>query len=344
MYILRSANLDDLNDLYELSQLMLFINLPPDKDIIESKIQSSLNSFKNPSKNLANNHYLFVLEDLETNKIIGTSMIHAQHGTEEEPHYFFSVDSEHKFSKTLNTGFIHGTLKLGIDTDGPTEIGGLILHPDYRKNDKKLGKQLSFVRFLYMGMNPERFKDTIHSELLPPFDRDGHSPLWEAVGRKFLNMDYHDADILSRSNKEFILNLFPSDNIYITLLPIEARNAVGKVGEETLPVKRMLESIGFKYTNEVDPFDGGPHYRSKLKDIKPVKEIFEVEVMIRPSIIRSDMTSILISLPNDHDISFKAAYVLGNLNNGTKPTFIIDSQTAQELGVTEDFKTYATSL
>lgn len=344
MFILRSANLDDLNDLYELSQLMLFINLPPDKDIIESKIQSSLHSFKNPSKNLADNHYLFVLEDLENGKIIGTSMIHAQHGTEEEPHYFFSVDSEHKFSKTLNTGFIHGTLKLGIDTDGPTEIGGLILHPEYRKNDKKLGKQLSFVRFLYMGMHPEQFKDTIHSELLPPFDRDGHSPLWEAVGRKFLNMEYHDADILSRSNKEFILNLFPSDNIYITLLPIEARNAIGKVGEETLPVKRMLESIGFKYTNEVDPFDGGPHYRCKLKDVKPVKEMFELEVMIRPTIIKSDVASLLVSLPADHDNAFKAAFVSGNLNSGAKPTFIIDAKTAKELGVTEDFKTFATNL
>lgn len=344
MYILRSASLEDLNDLYELSQLMLFINLPPDKDIIQSKIQSSINSFKNPSKNLANNHYLFVLEDLESGKIIGTSMIHAQHGTEEEPHYFFSVDSEHKFSKTLNTGFIHGTLKLGIDTDGPTEIGGLILHPDYRKNDKKLGKQLSFVRFLYMGMNSDQFKDTIHSELLPPFDRDGHSPLWEAVGRKFLNMDYHDADILSRSNKEFILNLFPSDNVYITLLPIEARNAVGKVGEETLPVKRMLESIGFKYTNEIDPFDGGPHYRCKLKEIKPIKEMFELEVMVRSSIIKSDLTPLLLNLPTDGDSSFRAAYVFGNLNSGSKPTFIIDSKTAKDLGIIEDFRTCATNI
>jgi arginine N-succinyltransferase len=44
------------------------------------------------------------------------------------------------------------------------------------------------------------------------------------------------------------------------------------VGKETEPVKRMLENIGFKYTFEVDPFDGGPHYRCPLKDIKPIKE------------------------------------------------------------------------
>lgn len=343
MYILRAASLEDLDDLYELSQLMLFINLPPDKNIIESKIESSILAFTKPSKKLWENHYLFVLEDKVTGKIIGTSMIHAQHGTEDEPHYYFAVSQENRFSKTLNTGFIHGTLKLGLDTDGPTEIGGLILHPEYRKNDLRLGKQLSFVRFLYMGMHKNRFKDVIHSELMPPFDNEGHSPLWEAIGRRFLNMEYVDADILSRSNKEFILSLFPADTIYLTLLPIEARNAVGKVGEETAPVKRMLESIGFKYTNEVDPFDGGPHYRANLKDIKPVKEMFEVEILIRDSIIKSDKAQILASLPTN-DGTFKAAYISGNLIKGKPMSFIIDPHEAKILKLTEDIKTFATYL
>lgn len=281
MFRLRSVNESDLNDLYELSLLYTFINLPADKDLIEEKIHSSLNSFLNPSQDLAENHYIFVLEDLEKGKVIGCSMIHAQHGTEEEPHFFLTVEQENKFSKSINTGFIHGTLKLGIDTNGPTEIGGLIINPEYRGSPLKLGKQLSMVRFLYMAINPNRFKSVIHSELMPPFDRDGRSPLWEAIGRRFLNMDYHDADILSRKNKEFILSLFPSGIIYETLLPLDARNAVGKVGKDTLPVKTMLESIGFKYVDEVDPFDGGPHYRCPLKDLKPVKNLFKAKIRFK---------------------------------------------------------------
>ena len=343
MYILRSASLDDLSDLYELSQLMLFINLPPDKEIIKNKIESSIKAFTKPSKRLWENYYLFVLEDTKAQKIIGASMIHAQHGTEDEPHYFFTVSQENKFSKSLNTGFIHGTLKLGLETNGPTEIGGLILDHEFRKSDKKLGKQLSFVRFLYMGMNSTKFKETIHSELMPPFDNEGRAPLWEAIGRRFLNLEYHEADVLSRSNKEFILNLFPADTIYLTLLPIEARNAVGKVGESTAPVKRMLESIGFKYTNEVDPFDGGPHYRAKLKDITPVKDLFEVEILIRDKIIKSDQESILTSLPTI-DGTFKASLISGNLNKGNPHKFIIDPEEAKELGLSEDFKTFATYL
>ncbi len=272
MFVLRSVQPKDLKDLFKLSNIMTFINLPPDEEIISSKIDSSMKSFHNPSEDLSQNYYIFVLEDYESEDILGVSMIHAQHGTEDEPHFYLTVGQEAKFSETINTGFVHGTLKLGLESNGPTEIGGLILDPSHRGSKEKLGKQLSFVRFLYMAINPDRFKTMVHSELMPPLDKHGNSPLWEAVGRRFLNMNYHEADILSRSNKEFILSLFPSENIYQTLLPMEARESIGKVGKETEPVKKMLESIGFKYTYEVDPFDGGPHYRCPLQEIKPIKE------------------------------------------------------------------------
>jgi arginine N-succinyltransferase len=302
MFILRSVQPKDLKDLYKLSQKMIFINLPADEELISSKIESSMKSFKHPSKDLSKNYYIFVLEDSKTGEILGVSMIHAQHGTENEPHFYMSVGQEAKFSQTINTGFVHGTLKLGLDTNGPTEIGGLILNPEYRGHKDKLGKQLSFARFLFMAEHPERFKPMIHSELLPPFDKSGNSPLWEAVGRRFLNMNYHEADVLSRNNKEFILSLFPSENIYQTLLPMEARESIGKVGKETEPVKRMLESIGFKYTHEVDPFDGGPHYRCPLKDIRPIKEKISGVISTEKKFDKSMATEVLLSLEeSEHD-------------------------------------------
>jgi arginine N-succinyltransferase len=193
-------------------------------------------------------------------------------------------------------------LKLGLDYNGPTEIGGLILNPDFRGHKEKLGKQLSFVRFLFMGMHPERFKPMIHSELMPPFDKQGNSPLWEAIGRRFMNMNYVEADVLSRNNKEFILSLFPSENIYQTLLPMEAREAIGKVGRETEPVKKMLESIGFKYTYEVDPFDGGPHYRCPLKDVKPIKEKITGLLITNKNFEADKAREVILSLEHpEHD-------------------------------------------
>jgi arginine N-succinyltransferase len=273
LFILRNVCADDLEDLYELSGKVQFINLPHDKEIIKNKIKKSVKTFITPSSELENNVYFFVLEDLETQKVIGVSMIHAQHGTEKEPHFYLKVGSEHKFSQTINTGFVHGTLKLGLETNGPTEIGGLVVNPHYRGHPDKLGKQIAFVRFLYMSMFPERFKETVHSELMPPLEKDGSSPLWEAIGRRFINMDYQQADILSRNNKEFILSLFPSENIYMTLLSPSARDAIGKVGKQTEPIKNMLEKVGFKYISEVDPFDGGPHYRAKLKETTLFKNL-----------------------------------------------------------------------
>lgn len=274
MFYIRAVEENDLEDLFSLSQHLAFINLPPDKRMLLKKIKSSLKSFDNDIETHNDDYYIFVLIDAEKNKLIGVSMIHGKHGTETEPHFYLTVGQEKKYSESINTGFIHGTLKLGIETDGWTEIGGLILSPDYRGNPSKLGKQLSFCRFLYMANHAAKFTPTIHSELMPPLDEKGNSPLWEAIGRRFMNMNYQDADKLSRDNKEFILNLFPQGTIYETLLTPEARDSIGKVGHQTVPVKKMLESIGFNFTNEVDPFDGGPHYRGILKDLKPVRSAF----------------------------------------------------------------------
>jgi arginine N-succinyltransferase len=102
---------------------MNFINLPADEELIRVKIDSSIKSFKNPEKDLSKNYYIFVLENYESGEILGVSMIHAQHGTEDEPHFYLTVGQESKFSQTINTGFVHGTLKLVMDMNGPTEIG-----------------------------------------------------------------------------------------------------------------------------------------------------------------------------------------------------------------------------
>lgn len=337
MFLLRSVRKKDLEGLFNLASQVTFINLPADKEEIERKIERSLQSFKKPDKNFHNNYYFFVLEDLSQSQIIGASMIHAQHGTKTEPHFYLSVGQEHKYSSTINTGFIHGTLKLGIETDGPTEIGGLILDPQYRGNTHKLGKQISFVRFLYMGIKPDRFKPVIHSELMPPLDKDGNAPLWEAIGRRFMNMDYHEADLLSRNNKEFILNLFPSGTIYQTLLPTSARNAIGKVGKDTKPVKKMLESIGFHYVNEVDPFDGGPHFRCPLKEILPIKEIKEASVNCINDINSTFESKVMMTIEPQDD--YFRAIVLDSFFDEEKHSLSVSNNGLNKLIPNNNFKT-----
>jgi arginine N-succinyltransferase len=115
------------------------------------------------------------------------------------------------------------------------------------------------------------FRDELLAELLPPLEPDGTSHLWEAIGRRFTDMSYAEADLLSSENKDFIRDLFPRDSIYVTLLSAEARALVGQVGAQTKGVEKMLRRIGFKYVNRVDPFDGGPHFAAPTDDVTLVR-------------------------------------------------------------------------
>ena len=182
------------------------------------------------------------------------------------------LKEKQKYSETIHAGFIHKVLSLKFDSDGPTEIGGLVVDPTYRANKLKLGRSLSFCRFSFMKMKRRWFKDRVLSELMPPLSENGESLLWEALGRRFTNLSYQDADLLSRKNKEFITSLFPKGDIYTVLLSGEARDAIGKVGPDTEPVKHMLEKIGFRWREHIDPFDGGPHYWADTDKITLVNQ------------------------------------------------------------------------
>lgn len=271
MIVIREGQERDIEALAKLATIPGFINLPDDHELLREKLQKSTASFRGEVDELGESKYMFIAEDLDSGKVLATSMIAGQHGTEDSPHFYFQIGTEQKFSDTINTGFIHGTLELKADMNGPAELGGLVVDPGFRGSDEKLGKQISFVRFLYVALNRSRFRDRVIAELLPPLNKKGQSPLWEAIGRRFTNMDYWEADKLCQRNKEFIFSLFPTGKIYTSFLTAEARNAIGKVGKETEPALHMLKKIGFKYMNQVDPFDGGPHLWANMDELEPLR-------------------------------------------------------------------------
>lgn len=253
------------------------VNLPADRTHIEAILDRSEKAFA-AEVPAGEREFLFVLEDLAKQQIIGTSIIYAQHGTKRAPHIFFRVENDERYSVTLDKHFIHQTLRIGYNYSGPTEIGGLILLPEYRRSTEALGKALSYVRFLFIRMHRPLFRDHVLSELLPPLEPDGASKLWEALGRKFTGLTYQEADLLSKHNKEFIHALFPDDPIHTELLPDDVREMIGQVGPETKAVESMLRRIGFEYAGQIDPFDGGPHFTAKTDEITIVQEAREVAV------------------------------------------------------------------
>ncbi|MBK8013260.1 MAG: arginine N-succinyltransferase [Deltaproteobacteria bacterium] len=257
-FIIREVENADLEALFRLSKFLNSVNLPHDIDVLRQQIQRSRKSFSGRIEDPFERQYMFVMEHLSSGELAGTSTVFAQHGDRDAPHVFFDVVEDQRYSVTLDRHFSHVTLRLGFDYQGPTEIGALVIGPKFRALG--LGRPLSFVRFMFIAMYPDLFRPSVIAELMPPLEKDGRSLLWEHVGKHFTGLTYQEADRLSKTNKEFIISLFPQTPIQASLLPERVRRLIGQVGSETRGVKRMLEDIGFHYSQRIDPFDGGPHF------------------------------------------------------------------------------------
>ncbi len=289
MFIIRQARVEDVPTLLKLAKMVHFINLPADREIIYSKIARSQECFiragggdvarfehqtaKSDSGisefSKHGEFFMLVLEDTETGGCLGTSQIVAHMGGPGTPNFPLKLVRREFFSTSLQTGTSHIVARLFADESGPTEIGGLILQPASRGH--RLGRFLSLIRFHLMGMHRPIFADRVIAEMMGPITMDGQSILWEFFGRRFIPLSYSEADKHCQISREFISALLPKEDIYLSLLPPEARDVVGKVGTETVPARTMLEKLGFAYTDTIDPFDGGPHLEADTDRIPIVR-------------------------------------------------------------------------
>jgi arginine N-succinyltransferase len=287
VFILRQAEASDLDSLEKLARHLNTLNLPPERAFLTELLESSVKAFsraRDDGKFDAARRFLFVLAS-EEGEVIGTSMIHAQHGTPTEPHVFFHVDQDERYASVDIAGsrrevhMDHAMLRLGMTYDGPTEIGGLVLNPEYRGKPGRLGRLLSLGRFAYIARHRASFRKRILAELLPPLytgpEGNTRSPLWDALGSRLTGLTYAEADALSRSDKAFIWNLFPQTSIHTALLPKGVIDIIGRVGEQTTGAQRLLAQIGFVPSGRVDPFDGGPHYEAVIAELTPVRDARE---------------------------------------------------------------------
>jgi arginine N-succinyltransferase len=279
-YEIRAATPEHHASLCELARYLDTVNLPDDPAALAALLQTSERSFRGEIADPLKREYVFVLWDREVEQAVGTSMVIAQLGRRNAPYIYFDVRREEKYSATLDRHFIHTILATRYSYAGPTEIGGLVVHPGYRRRPERLGTLISYVRFLFLAMRRNDVRDEVLAELLPPLEPDGTSYLWEAIGRRFTGLSYREADRLSKGNKEFIKGLFP-DEVHATLLSAEAQRVIGEVGPETKAVEKLLCRIGFRYAERVDPFDGGPHFLAKTDDVRLVRDSAQAIVATR---------------------------------------------------------------
>ena len=282
MFQFREAAPEDEDAILELANYLNTLNLPPERSFIHELLERSQSSFSGSPDFNPERHFLFVLEN-PAGQVVGTAMIHAQHGTYDEPHVFFRVlEEEHyadlraeKQAEHHGVHMVHKMLHLGLTYDGPTELGGLVLHPNFRSHPEKLGRLLSLARFVFIAAFRSWFRDRLLAELLPPLykspEGSTRSPLWDVLGHRFTGLSYEEADRLSRFNKEFIWRLFPVMPVHTSLLPEGVQEIIGRVGEPTKGAQKLLERIGFKYEHRIDPFDGGPHLEANTDQVTIIR-------------------------------------------------------------------------
>ncbi len=332
-YEIRAATQVDHAGLFELAEHLDSVNLPHDAQEISDILSASERSFSGEIADPKRRQFVFVLWDLERERVVGTSMIIAQLGSRDAPYIFFDVHKEERYSATLDKHFVHPVLSIGSSFHGPTEIGGLVVHPDYRKAPERLGMLISYVRFLFIAVHRELFQNRVLAELMPPLEPDGTSHLWEAVGRRFTGLTYREADRLSKKNKEFIRGLFPSGDIYASLLAPEAQAVIGEVGRETRGVAKMLSRIGFRYWDRVDPFDGGPHYIAPTDEIELVQKTQRCRVRI--GAVEGDARRCLVSRTFDGPPWFRCVAAPARIGAESPEEIVVAPETAAHLGLSE---------
>jgi arginine N-succinyltransferase len=278
--LIRQARVADHRKILALARELDSINLPTDAAELRRALERSELSFRGRYRKRERALYVFCAEEPSTHKVVGASMIIGKHGTPESPHYYLEMDSEERYSHTLKRMFRHTFLRLRYSMDGPTELGGLIVTAAMRRHPEHIGKQLSWVRFLYLARHRARFERRVLAEILPEFGPDYRNAFWDHYGREVTGLSFRAADRLAARDKEFIRALFPDAPLYTFLLPEEVRRSLGQAAPASRGAVRLLEQAGMRFLNHIDPFDAGPYYGAAADDLVPVKEYRKARVAL----------------------------------------------------------------
>ncbi|MHB2111718.1 arginine N-succinyltransferase [Raoultella planticola] len=269
--LFRPVRQDDLDDIIRLASRagVGMTSLPNDPARLAARIQRSVETFAGKLPR-GQQGFLFVLEDTRLARVVGVSAIEVAVGLD-EPFYNFRLQRTVRASKELGVYKNQELLNLSYDHTGHSELCTLFLDPEYQKN--RNGLFLSKARFLFIAAFRELFSPHLFAELRGRSDEQGNSPFWDALGHHFFDIPFADADRLTGTGmKTFIAELMPAYPIYVSLLPDDAREAIGQVHANTSPARAILEKEGFSWRGSVDIFDAGPVLEAETDAIRAISE------------------------------------------------------------------------
>lgn len=329
-FIIRPANMDDLQPIYEMAKRTGggFTNLPPDRKALLQKLERSAAGFDRVGEDVADDLYVFVLQNTATGEVRGTCQIFGKVG-QRWPFYSYRIGALTQHSVELERTFRADILNLSTDLEGATEVGGLFLHPGERAGG--LGMLIARSRYLFIRNHRQRFADRTIAELRGVIDEAGGSPFWDGVAGRFFGMSFQEADEFNaKFGNQFIADLMPKHPVYIAMLPDSAKTVIGVPHPSGRAAMRMLENEGFAWENYVDIFDGGPTMTARTDQIRSIRDAKDVIITAVSDDVGEHKSGDkkLITLGRLH--AFKAAY--GWIDDKGDDV-IVDSNCARTLGI-----------
>jgi arginine N-succinyltransferase len=298
MLVIRSIKASDLDTLIEMATQVGsgMTTLKPDRKMLGDRVEIAVGSFAGtvaPEKR----DYMFVMEDTSTGKLAGVCAIKASVGLE-EPFYNYRIGTLVHSSKELDVFTRMETLYLSNDLTGCSELCSLFLMPDYRAGYN--GKWLSKCRFLFIAQFKELFTQKMIAEMRGYQADNGSSPFYEGLGRHFFKMDFDNVDALTAlGKKSFIAELMPRQPLYVDYLPDSAREVIGKVHDNTVPARRLLEAEGMHFEGYVDIFDAGPVLQARVSELRALRE--STLAIVDPAAVSPSNEPLLVSNTDMND-------------------------------------------
>ena len=268
-FLLRPCEPDDLPALerFAAASPVGITTLPNNRAALADRLARSCHAFATDDAS-GEEIYLFALQEIGSEKVIGISGIAARAGFSDRFYSFRNEFVVHRSSALGVSTRVH-TLHLCHDL---TDVSLLIsFHIDAAYAHTLAPQLLSRARLLFIAQHPERFADRLAAESAGIADDNGRCPLWDAVGRRFFGMDYPAVERLTGGrSKSFIADLMPPSPVYVPLLPEEAQWAIGQLHPVAeLPFSILLDE-GFDTDTYVDIFDGGPTVQERIAMLKTV--------------------------------------------------------------------------
>ncbi|WP_151634553.1 arginine N-succinyltransferase [Noviherbaspirillum aerium] len=275
MFIVRPVQTSDIPALETLATATTpgVHTLPRTRKSIEKAVERSLASFARQPEMPTDESYYFVLE-ADDGSLAGTASISATAGASGN-FFAFRNDVLNQVSRDLNISHSVHALTLCSDLTSHSQLSSFYLRNRGNAGDE--AALLSRSRLLFAAAAPQRFSDKFFASMSGITDAEGRSPFWEALGRKFFQMDFLEAERLIEGarNRTLIVELMPHYPVYVPLLPAEAQAAMGEVHPEGALPFRILSKEGFAQDEYIDIFDGAPVLRAHKLALRSFSESVE---------------------------------------------------------------------